>query len=109
MEADGEALAADLMTSVSASDHGVKRLRQRLGLPKKAVEREIARALESGTPRTDFSGRMRRTLDYLFHRHGHYGDYRVWRGWIFIFKGQTFVTVIPLTNGLQNTKAGGRG
>lgn len=89
------------------SEHGVKRLRQRLGLPAKAAAKEIERALLKGTPRTDFSGRMRRALDYLFHKHGHYGDYRVWRGHVFVFKNQVFVTVFPLTNGLHNSKAGG--
>ncbi|TPM37066.1 hypothetical protein [Mesorhizobium sp. B2-3-2] len=103
---DVEALAVELVTGIETSDHGLKRMRQRRGLPKKAAEREIERAHSDGTPRTDYSGRMRRTLDALFHRHGHFGDYRVWRGWVFVFKGHSFVTVFPLTNGLQNSKAG---
>lgn len=103
---DDLAMSVELLSAIEASEHGIKRMRQRLGLPKKAVDKEIVRALERGTTRTEYSGRMRRTLDYLFHRHGHYGDYRVWRGWVFVFKGQNFVTVFPLTNGLQNTKAG---
>lgn len=103
---DEQALAEELLSAIEASEHGTRRMRQRLGLPKKAVEKEIARAHERGTPRTDLSGRIRRVLDALFHRHGHYGDYRVWRGWVFVFKGQSFVTVFPLTNGLQNSKAG---
>ncbi|MDV2964553.1 hypothetical protein RZ532_01075 [Nitratireductor aquimarinus] len=56
--------------------------------------------------RTSFSGRMRRTLDFMFHKYGHFGDYRVYRGHVFVFKGDQFVTVFPLTNGLHNSKAG---
>lgn len=104
-EAEVEFLAAELEAQVRASEHGVRRIRQRMGLPKKAAEREIERALENGTPRTEVSGRLRRVLDALFHKHGHYGDYRVWRGFVFVFKGRTFVTVLTLTNGLHNSKA----
>lgn len=102
-------LGDELETAIKVSDHGVKRLRQRLGLNKSSVDREVARALEKGTPRTELTGRMRRTLDAMWHKYGHYGDYRVYRGHVFIFKGNNFVTVIGLTNGLHNTKAGGRG
>lgn len=104
-----DVLASDLESGLMLSDHGVKRMRQRLGLPKTAVEKEVVRAKTNGISRTDFSGRMRRVLDALYHKFGHYGDYRVYRGCIFIFKGDHFVTVFPLPNGLQNTKAGGRG
>lgn len=109
IDADLAELGAELETAVGVSEHGVKRLRQRLGLNKSSVQREVERALEKGTPRTELSGRIRRTLDAMWHRYGHYGDYRVYRGHVFIFKGATFVTVIGLTNGLHNTKAGGRG
>lgn len=103
--ADVDALEAELVSALRATDHGIRRLRQRMGLPKKATEKEIARAFDGGTPRTAFSGRMRRTLDALFHRHGHHGDYRVWRGHVFVFKGPVFITVLPLKNGLHNSKA----
>lgn len=108
MDAAIDALELEAQEAFSVSEHGILRARQRLGIPKRAVEREIERALERGTPRTELSGRIRRTLDHLFHRYGHRGDYRVWRGFIFVFKGRTFVTVLALSNGLQNTKAGGR-
>ncbi len=101
-------LGTEMEEHLHISDHGLKRMRQRLGLPKSAVAKEVDRALLKGVTRTDFSGRMRRLLDALYHKYGHYGDYRVYRGCIFIFKGDHFVTVFPLPNGLQNTKAGGR-
>lgn len=102
-------MEADLSEAVKVSDHGIRRMRQRLGLQKHAVAKEVDRAFAKGTSRVDLSGRMRRVLDAMFHRNGHYGDYRVYRGCVFVFKGDQFVTVIPLSNGLQNTKAGGRG
>lgn len=104
-----DALETELASSIHVSDHGLKRMRQRLGLPKSAVSKEVERALDRGVARTEFSGRMRRLLDALYHRNGHYGDYRIYRGCIFIFKADHFVTVFPLPNGLQNTKAAGRG
>ncbi|MBN7755442.1 hypothetical protein JYP46_01280 [Nitratireductor aquimarinus] len=106
---DNAALEAEAVEAFQLSNHGMKRVRQRLGIPKKAAEREVGRALEVGASRTSFSGRMRRTLDAMFHKFGHYGDYRVYRGHVFVFKGDQFVTVFPLTNGLHNSKAGGRG
>lgn len=104
-----DALEADLTEDVIVSGHGDERVRHRLGLPRSAVQKEVERAKTKGIARTDLSGRMRRVLDALYHRHGHYGDYRLYRGWVFVFKGEQFVTVLNLSNGLHNTKAAGRG
>lgn len=49
--------------------HGVKRAKQRLGLPKKAVERQALRALEKGKSPKDYSGNFKVYLDAIAIRH----------------------------------------
>lgn len=71
---------------MKVSRHGDDRVRERLGLPRKAVEREAAKALEHGRPRTEFSGSFRRYLDALFHQ-GEYraAEMRVHNQYLFLF------------------------
>ncbi|MHA6346428.1 hypothetical protein [Roseivivax sp. CAU 1761] len=77
------------------SDHAVKRIRQRLGLPKRAAQREAERALEGAHVR-HFTGSFRRYLDYLRHLHGVGAHYRITRSAIFAFKYGNLATVFPV-------------
>lgn len=45
--------------------HGEDRVRQRLGLPKRIVDKYVASALESGRSQADFKGAFRKHLDRL--------------------------------------------
>ena len=53
--------------SAYLSIHAEHRMRKRFGLPRRATVRMADMALTAGTPRTDFSGRLRRYLDALFY------------------------------------------
>lgn len=91
------------------SEHGTKRVRARLGIPKKSVEREAERALTHGKSRHELSGSIRRYLDRLYHNEGGHGDFRIWNGSVFIFRDGVLATAWPLPGKFRNTKAGGRG
>lgn len=45
------------------TNHGEHRMRKRLGLPKRTVDKEFTKALESGKYQKDFTGRFRKYLD----------------------------------------------
>lgn len=84
------------------SKHSVKRLRWRLGLNKKAAEREQERAM-SGIAPNECSGRLRRYLDSMsIERHC---DYRVTPAGVFAFSHSdgTLITVLPLPPSLRST------
>ncbi|WP_157374345.1 hypothetical protein [Salipiger sp. CCB-MM3] len=84
------------------SDHAVKRIRKRLGVPKKAAQREAERALD-GAKISDFVGQFRRHLDWLRHRHGVGATYRVTSNAIFAFQYGDLATVLPIPAQYRNT------
>jgi hypothetical protein len=55
------------------SNHGAKRARKRLGLPKKAIQREVERALKFGLRRKDFDGEVGKYVDSLVMKTELYG------------------------------------
>ncbi len=78
--------------SAYLSIHAEHRMRKRFGLPRRATVRMADMALTAGTPRTDFSGRLRRYLDALFYEHGADTDMRIYSQHLFVFRGETLVT-----------------
>lgn len=87
--------------------HGIKRVRQRLGLPKKAVEKLVSEAQERGAAPEDFSGQMRKYLDWVA-RHKHearIASLRVHSGYVFVFRDDVFITAWPLPYHLRRRKA----
>lgn len=73
--------------------HGIKRARQRLGIPARAVSRVVAQAWEGGAGLAVLSGQRE-----LFLRGTTPSDrtIRVFRGAVFVFgPGPVFVTVLP--------------
>jgi hypothetical protein len=88
-----------------ASSHGVERIRGRLGLPAKAVERTVNNALARGQKRTEFSGSLRRYLDRLWHRGRELNaaeNIIVYGNTIYLFAGTLLVTAWPLPQKYSN-------
>jgi hypothetical protein len=83
------------------SRHAVKRIRERLGLPKKAAEREVERALD-GIDSTECSGQLRRYLDRMSIERNAY--YKVTPSGIFTFSKSdgVLVTVLPVPEHLRS-------
>jgi hypothetical protein len=88
------------------SDHGEHRVRERLGLKKKAVARLAERALTEGATHAQFSGRMKRYLDRVFLEHRNAGNMRVLNGYLFLFSGETLVTCWALPPAFRDAKPG---
>lgn len=78
------------------SRHGYKRARERLGIPKNAVQKNAEKALEYGVRREDASGPFRRYLDALFHEYGTANNLRAYNRHIYIFCGEVLVTILNI-------------
>jgi hypothetical protein len=78
----------------AVSKHAIKRIRQRLGINKRAAETEAQRAAEHGLSPSDLTGSVRRYIDHLAMRH--HGTYRITPRGIFSYKGDTLTTVWPV-------------
>lgn len=84
------------------SRHGEQRSRERLGVPKRAVARMADAALKTGAKHSDFSGSMRRYLDGVFLEHGKPNNMRVYNQHLFLFSGETLITVWPVPPKYRN-------
>lgn len=77
--------------------HGYKRVRERLGIPKNAVQKNAERALKYGVPRQEVSGPLRRYLDALYYEYGTADNLRIYNRHLYIFcSGDVLVTVLNI-------------
>jgi hypothetical protein len=84
-----------------ASNHASKRIRQRLGLPKKAVEKLVKEALEQGLRREDTTAQLRKYIDSKIIPNGGIGIVYNQRLFIFNSTEDTLITVWTLPNTLK--------
>lgn len=89
---------------IHVTDHADLRVRKRLGVPRKAVDRQVAKALAEGATHADFSGAMRRYLDHVFLKERRANNIRVHAGHIYLFAGNSLITCWPLPSKLRNAK-----
>ena len=78
------------------SNHGADRIRERVGLPKKAVDKNVERAFEKGLKHGELSGGLRRFIDALYLEHRMANNIRIYCGMVYLFCGNVLVTVVPL-------------
>ena len=84
-------------------EHAKDRIRERCGLPKKAIERNAAIALRDGVKHAECTGRLRKYVDYLFLSHKKGGKIRLYNNHVYIFTvKEDLITVIPLPNAHRN-------
>lgn len=74
--------------------HGTKRARERLGIPKNAIKKNVERALKFGVPREDVFGPFRRYVDAIYHEYGTANNLRVYNRHIYIICNDVLVTIL---------------
>ena len=96
--------------------HAKGRMKERCGLPKKAVERSAQTALEEGICHSECTGRLKKYIDYLFLSHGRGANIRLYGNHVYIFSHTSLITVLALPNIYKNAvnkimkrKTGGKG
>ena len=83
------------MDELRVSKHGSKRARQRVGIPKKAVERNAQRALTDGIGYREASGALRRYLGWLYERYdGNGNNIRIYGDKVWVFHDGILITVL---------------
>jgi hypothetical protein len=87
---------------VTVTKHAEKRMRQRLGLNKKSVQRMAEKALEEGIAHSDSKGRLHKYLDWQALSCGNKCKWRIYGEYIYCFSMQdVLITVLPLNNYLK--------
>lgn len=92
-------------TELPISTHGARRFRKRVQLPARAAIRAIKKALAEGLRPDELTGPLRekvrlKRIEHHAEENNH--EYRVYRGFLYIFDGETFalITVIPIPDNL---------
>ena len=78
------------------TDHASDRIRERVGLPKRSVQKNADKALSEGIAHAETSGRLRKYFDYLFLSHGTGANIRIYGNHVYIFTTERLVTVLTL-------------
>jgi len=76
---------------MKSTKHGAKRIRERIGLKKKAVERLAKQAFERGIPHQDTTGRLRKYLDKLL-INGNANQIKIHSRQVWLFKNDLLIT-----------------
>ena len=87
---------------MKVTDHAKSRIKERCGLPKKAIERNAKIAFEEGICHNDCTGRLRKYIDYLFLSHGRGANIRIHGNYVYIFSHTRLITVFLLPNVYKN-------
>lgn len=82
--------------------HGDLRARKRVGVNRSAVEKLARKALANGITRYDAKGGLRRYLDALYHYNGQADNIRVYSEKVWVFSGNTLITVLDLPQRYKN-------
>lgn len=86
------------------------RVKKRLGLPTKAIPRQVNNAYSRGRKREEFKGPIRKYLDFLWYKGRNTQaatDIIVYGNAIFLFAGRILVTSWPLPARFRRTKVDG--
>lgn len=77
------------------SRHGERRARQRVGLPKRAVERNAKRALVEGIGYREATGALRRYISWLYELYdGNGNNIRIYGDKVWVFHDAILITVL---------------
>lgn len=88
---------------MQVTKHAEKRLRERLGIPKKACSRHAQKALDEGLKHSELSGRAKRYFDGLFLRKHAASKLRVYGEFVFLFNtGDVLITVLDIPDSLRS-------
>lgn len=88
-------MAVDRRHELQVSKHGAKRARQRVGLPKRAVERNAQRALVEGIGYREASGALRRYISWLYELYdGNGNNIRIYGDKVWVFHDGILITVL---------------
>jgi len=86
------------ITIMYITNHARDRLKERCGLPKKALERNAKNALYKGISHNECVGSLKKYLDYLYLSHKNGNNIKIYNNHVYIFFVDRLVTVLTLPN-----------
>lgn len=86
------------MSEAYVTKHGKKRVRQRLGLNKKSVEKQAQKALDYGVSHREATGKLCQYMNGVFLMNYKPANMRVYNRMLYLFRDNKLITVLPLPN-----------
>lgn len=86
--------------TIDLTHHSEKRMRQRLGINKRATEKHAEKALRYGVTHADARGKLCKYMDGIFLNNYRPTNMRIYNHATYLFRGTTLITVLPLPNNL---------
>ena len=86
------------------TNHSRKRIRKRMGIPKKAVKRQAELALERGYSHSETKSNLKKYLNRIYLSHKTANNLKVYNNHVFLFNGTILITVFKLPSSLQGNK-----
>ncbi len=86
------------MGDAHTTRHSAKRIRQRLGLNKKSVEKQAQKALDYGVSHKEATGKLCQYMNGVFLLNYRPTNMRVYNRMLYLFRGDQLITVLPLPN-----------
>ena len=80
----------------NVTHHANKRMRERVGIPKRAIDRYAENALDNGLTHADCKGSLKRYIDSLYFRNHDANNIRIYNGNVYIFHDDVLITVLKL-------------
>lgn len=89
------------MSGVIITEHAYHRAKERLGFDKHAIEKIADKAFSEGIKHGKAKGRLRKYIDSIFFQYRTANNIRVYGENIFLFNGNTLITVYQLPQNLK--------
>jgi hypothetical protein len=86
---------------VIVTHHAADRMKSRIGIPKKAIQRTAEAAFENGVTHKAAKGRLKKWYSKLFREHKTANNVRTFGKHVYIFSNRTLITVIHLPHNLE--------
>lgn len=84
------------------TEHGEERVRERCGIPKKAVRRLAAKAFEFGLTHIETTGKLNKYITALYFKNTNADNIRIYGDKVYIFSGTTLITILNLPGSYKN-------
>lgn len=98
-------LCGPLAEMTRVTNHAARRTKERLGLPKKLSHKNAENALRYGIRHSDTSGSLNRYISVLYWKHETANNVRIYCNNVYIFHGETLITIFPLPQKYRKTAA----
>lgn len=84
------------MSEAVVTKHGAKRIKERIGLGKGSVQKNVEKALVEGITHADTKGSLHRYLDGVYLLNERPNNMRIYNHMLYLFRGNILITVLPL-------------